>query len=96
MSLDSIIARITKENDIERAKIIKDAQSKAKEITHQAQQEASGIYKEGIAREKAAFEGQRQKMIVSAQLEARKKILQAKQELVGEAIAQLKPYVKKD
>jgi len=96
MSLDSIITRITKENDAERAGIIKDAQARAKEIIHQAQQEAAAIHKSGIAREKAVMESHRQKAVVSAQLEARKEILKAKQEMVDEVIARLKSQLKKD
>jgi vacuolar-type H+-ATPase subunit E/Vma4 len=96
MSLDSILSHITKENDIERDKIIKAAQSQAREVVREAHKEAEAIYAQGLAKEKAACESQRQRLLAAVQLESKKKILQAKQELIGEVIAKLKPHLKKE
>ncbi|MDD5618013.1 MAG: V-type ATP synthase subunit E family protein [Candidatus Omnitrophica bacterium] len=96
MSLESILNRITKENDVKVEGVVKEASQQAQEIIREAEKQAQALYKDGIAREKSLCEFDKQRLIANAQLESRKKILQAKQELIGEVIAQLKPLIKKE
>jgi len=90
MSLESILDRILAEAQLKAEDIIRQARQEAEDIIRQARQEAANIYRESIDREKSIFEKRKQKLIVQAHLEGKKKILAAKQELIDEVFKDFK------
>lgn len=96
MSLDSILDHIIDQAEAQKDKIIQEAKQQADIIMLSAQQEAEKLYREIINKEKSLCEAQKQKLIVNARLESRKKILAMKQALISEAFKELKSEIKKD
>ncbi len=82
MPLDGIIDYIVNESLDEKHKIIKEAQAEAAGILTKGKEEARGVYSSIIEKEKAHAEAEKRRLIVSARLENKKKILKAKQDLV--------------
>ena len=89
MSLESILDRILSEAQLKADDIIHKAGQETEGIIQKAKLEAGDIYREGIDREKSIFEKRKQKIIVQARLEGKKKILTAKQELIDEVFGGL-------
>lgn len=96
MSLESILDHIIDQADAQKDKIIQEASQQADAIVLSAQQEAEKLYREIIDKEKSLCQAQKQKLIVNARLESRKKILAMKQALISEAFKELKSEIKKD
>ena len=96
MSLESILEHILQQANTEKNSIIQEARLDAERITSAAQQEADILFREIIAREKAAYENQRQWLIVNARLEQKKNLLSTKQGWVDSVFKKLKPTLKGD
>jgi len=96
MSLESILDHIIEQADAQKDKIIQEAKQQADIIMLSAQQEAEKLYREIINKEKSLYEAGKQKLIVNARLESRKKVLAMKQALISEAFKELKSEIKKD
>ena len=94
MSLESILEHILQQANTEKSSIIQEARLDAERITSAAQQEADILFREIIAKEKAAYENQRQRLIVNARLEQKKNLLSTKQGLVDSVFKKLKPTLK--
>ncbi len=96
MSLESILANINKNADIETGKIIQEAKNEADKIIQQAKAEADIVYRNILAIAKADYERNRQQLIVNAHIQRRKILLQTKQELIDIVFKKLKSVIKSD
>jgi len=90
MSLESIIDSIICDAKKKKDEIIAEAKAEADKIIQQAKKEGELLYKTGVEKEKAAEQGQKQKLIVTARLECKKDLLKTKQELIGSIFQRLK------
>ena len=96
MSLESILNNIINEANSQKEKIIQEARQQANIIIQAAKQEAEKLYQELIDREKNLSLAGKQKLIVNARLESKKKLLSAKQELIKAVFEKLRAEIKKD
>lgn len=96
MSLESILNHILAEANTQRDKIIQEAKFAADKIIQEAKQEAEALYQEELNKEKTLSLAQRQRLVVNARLEEKKKLLEAKQELIDNAFEKLKLTLKSD
>lgn len=83
MSLESIVEHILGNAWQEAEKIILQAKQEADKLTAQAKQEAAALYQEMIAKEKSAYDHERQRAVVQARLANRSSYLSAKQEIMA-------------
>lgn len=96
MALESIIEHITGEANAQKENLIRDANLQAEVIIKDAQTEAAQIYKDTFEKGRASLEAEQQKLIVNARLEARKKLLFAKQGLIDKVFEGLKNEIDKE
>jgi vacuolar-type H+-ATPase subunit E/Vma4 len=96
MSLESILKHILDEAGLEREKIIQEAKSQHKLLLQEAGQEAEKFYQEMLAREKARYEAEKQKLIVNARLGAKRDLLAVKQELIDAVFEKVKSQLKRE
>ncbi|MFA5090219.1 MAG: V-type ATP synthase subunit E family protein [Candidatus Omnitrophota bacterium] len=93
MSLESILAHILNEADARKEGILKEARLKAQEIIQQAGIEAEGYYRDSLKKENSLLERQRKRLVVNARLKQKKKILEAKQGIIGSIFDKAKPQL---
>jgi len=96
MSLESILNHILSEADTQREKIIQEAKQQRDKIIQEAKLEAEKFYRESLNKEKALLETQKQRLIVNARLDAKKSLLETKQELIDDVFKKLKSALKGD
>lgn len=96
MSLESILNNIINEADSRKEKILREAGQQANLIIQTAKQEAQTLYQGLIDREKNLSLAGKQKLIVNARLESKKKLLSVKQELIKAVFEELRAKIKKD
>lgn len=96
MSLESILNNIINEADSRKEKILREAGQQANLIIQTAKQEAQTLYQGLIDREKNLSLAGKQKLIVNARLESKKKLLSVKQELIKAVFEKLRAKIKKD
>ncbi len=96
MSLQSILEHILGDAHSGAEKIIREVETEAAGIIQAAKKEADKLYREILERERAAYERHKQQLIVNARLEAKKSLLQTKQELIDSAFQRLKSGLKGD
>jgi len=96
MSLDSILNHIIAEADSQKEKIIQEANQQAQGIIQDAKEEADKLYQEIIDKEKSLYLAERQKLIVNGRLEAKKNLLQAKQDSIDLLFEKLKNQLTKE
>ena len=82
MPLDSMIDYIINASLDEKYNVIKEARTKATELLSDAEEEARKLYEAIIEKERLAAKAEKQRLIVNARLESKKKILKAKQDLI--------------
>jgi len=96
MSLEKIIASIMAEATAQADAVTREAARQADTALASAQAEALRLYDELLGREHAQIERYKQKVLVAARLEARKRVLQEKQALIGEVFNALKAGLDKE
>jgi vacuolar-type H+-ATPase subunit E/Vma4 len=90
MSLELILKRILDEAENKKENIIREAEIEAERIKQEAMQQADALYQNILAAAKADCDKEKQRLIVGSRLEARKKILETKQELIASVFEKLK------
>ena len=95
MSLESILDHILDVANAEKDKIIKESKQETDKIIQAARRDAETLYQEILSREKALYESQKQKTLVSSRLEAKKNTLKAKQELIDSVFEKVKSDIGK-
>lgn len=90
MALEAILENILDDAKSKARGIIQGAEREAEKIIREGKSEAESLYRSYLDKEKALYEKQRQRLIVSARLEARQDRLLAKQELIGLVFNKLK------
>jgi vacuolar-type H+-ATPase subunit H len=96
MPLESIVEEILREANSEKGRIIESGQKEAEAIIQEAKAEADKICQDIIAREKQNLESEKQRSITAAKLQERKKILEAKQEMIKNVFLKIKGIFKGD
>ncbi|MCM8770668.1 MAG: V-type ATP synthase subunit E family protein [Candidatus Omnitrophica bacterium] len=96
MSLEAILAHITQEAEVKKNQIIQEAQKEAEKIIQASRQEAEAVYNTFLQQEKIKQESEKRGLIVKARLENKKRMLQAKQELIDEVFQRLKSGLAKE
>lgn len=96
MTLQSIVTHIISEVEAQREGIIGQAIKAKEEIIQDAKTDAEKLYQELLDKQKAIFLSERQKLIVAARLDAKKKLLAAKQELIDNIFEKLKKEIDRD
>lgn len=95
MSVETILEHITKDTQGQSQKIVQEAQQEAAAITQQAQKKADQLYVDLLAKEKALYAAQKQRVIVNARMEYKKDLLGAKQELISLVLEKVKHQIGK-
>jgi len=93
MALESILNHIAGNANSEAENIVKKARQEAEILISEAREKAEIRVVEFVRGRTEEYEKLKQKMIVNARLEARKDILQAKQDLISRVFEQLKPLL---
>ena len=93
MSLDSILGHIIDKANIQKEGIIQEAGLEAERIIQKTKEEAERLYQDIMEKEKYLNDRHKQKLIVNARLEARKRLLQVKQELMESVFEKLKATI---
>lgn len=96
MSLDSILERILGDAEVEKERIMREGKIEKDRIIQEAKKEAENLYQEILARQKAIYESQKQRLIVNERLQAKKNLLETKQELIDSVFSKLKTHIGKD
>lgn len=96
MSLESILNNIINEADSRKEKILQEAAQQAGLIIQAAEQRAQGLYQGLIDKEKNLSLAGKQKLIVNARLESKKRMLFVKQELIKAVFEKFRAKIKKD
>ncbi len=96
MSLESILNNIINEADSRKEKIVQEAGQQADQIIQTAEQESERLYQDFVNTEKNLSLAEKQKLIVNARLESKKKLLSVKQELIKAVFEELRTKIKKD
>jgi len=96
MSLELILNHIINQAQLEREKIIQEAERQAEGIIREAKLEAGQIYQEMLSREEAHNENLKQRLIINARLQQKKRLLEAKQESISAVFKKLKAELKKE
>lgn len=96
MSLESILNNIINEADSQKEKIIQEARQQAGLVMQTAKHQAQRLYQEIIDREKNLNLSGKQKLIVNARLESKKRLLFAKQELIKAVFEKARAGIRKD
>lgn len=86
--IEKITARIQEDSQKEIDAVLAEARAKAAEITAQAQAEAKAAGEEVLAQGRRAAAEREERMASTAQMECRKAVLAAKQEVIEEAFRQ--------
>lgn len=85
LNLDNILEKIKSDADIEAKSILDEANEKYDEILRKAKAEAEKEFDESVARAKRDAEEHYRRLVSMAQLDMRKEMLTAKQELIDRA-----------
>lgn len=93
MSLEPILAHILQQAKGQSDQLIQEAHQKREQILQQAKAEAERLEQELLRQETMQMEAERQRLLVEARLEAKSALLQAKQGLITEVFAQLRPFL---
>ena len=96
MSLESILNHILDEADVQKNGIIQEAMQKRDAFIKEANLEGEQIYRETLEKEKILCEKQKRRLVVSANMEAKKNLLNSKQELIDRVFEKAKSSIKKD
>ena len=96
MSLDSILKHILDEANNQRQEIIRQARFEAEAIIQEARLRAKVVSEEVMHQAREDCQRCRQRLLVSARLEAKKGLLSVKQELITEVFGRLKSGLKGD
>jgi V/A-type H+-transporting ATPase subunit E len=96
MSLDAILEQIINEANSQKEKVIEAAEQQAGSIIQATKAEAGALYQELISKAKFDYENQKQRLMVNARLEYKKKLLQTKQELIDSVFKKLKSTLKSE
>ncbi|MDD5668555.1 MAG: V-type ATP synthase subunit E [Candidatus Omnitrophica bacterium] len=91
MALESILNHIIGNANSEAENIVKKARQETDILIAEAREKTEIRVVEFVRERTEEYEKLKQKMIVNARLEARKKILQEKQDLISRVFEQLKP-----
>ena len=94
MSLESIISRIVNQATKEEERIVADALLGRDRIMDEAAKEAKAIHESRVKKESAACEIRKQREVVKARLDYRKKLLETKQAMIAEVFLDLKKALK--
>jgi vacuolar-type H+-ATPase subunit E/Vma4 len=96
MPVESILKRLLDEAGGQRQVIIQEAQKEAEGIIREAQIQAGILYNNILASAQADYDSQRQRFIVKARLDAKRNLLETKQELIEEVLKRLRLDLKND
>lgn len=96
MSLQAILEHILGDAHSGAERITREVEIEAAGIIQAAKKEADKLYREILEKERAAYERHKQQLVVKARLEAKKNLLQTKQELIDSAFQRLKSGLKGD
>ena len=96
MSLDAILEQIINEANSQKEKIIEAAKQQADSFIQAAKAEAEALYQELISKARVDYKNQRERLMVNARLEYKKKLLQTKQELIDSVFKKLKSTLKSE
>jgi vacuolar-type H+-ATPase subunit E/Vma4 len=96
MSLESILEHISSDAKSQKEHMIQSAKDEAVHILERARADAQKAYEEIMSRQRSLAESQKQKLIVTARLQAKKDLLGVKQEFIGVAFEKLKSQVVKE
>lgn len=94
MSLESILEHILNDAALGREKIIQEAGGQAQTILREARQEADILYQDILRKAGSDDASQKQRRIVGARLEYKKRLLEAKQELIDSVFKKAKSTLK--
>ncbi len=90
MGVDKIKNKILEDADIQVKKILEEAEKEKEEILKKAEEEANKRYEEIIKRGEKEAEMVYNRIIAEAKLEAKKKLLKAKEKIIEKAIQKIK------
>jgi len=96
MSLDAVLEQIINEANSQKEKIIEAAKQQADSFIQAAKAEAEALYQELISKARVDYKNQRERLMVNARLEYKKKLLQTKQELIDSVFKKLKSTLKSE
>jgi vacuolar-type H+-ATPase subunit E/Vma4 len=96
MSLESILDHIINEANSQKSRIIQDSRYQADGIIQLARQDSSKLYQDIVDKARAAYSAQKQKLIVAARLEAKKRLLVIKQGLIDAVFEKLRAKINQD
>lgn len=96
MSLESILEHILSQANCQKDKIIETAKEEADKIIQAAKLEADKLFQESLEKEKRLYLAGQQKRLVEAHLEAKRQILESKQELISHVFEKLKAGLDKN
>ena len=96
MSLDSILKHILDEAGVRRQEILRQARKESEALIQEARVEADSLYQGILNQAMQDCEKTKERLLVDARLGAKKDLLLAKQELIGEVFAMLKAALRTD
>lgn len=85
MALEDILRRIKEDACREAARIRKDAEEEAEKVLGEAKKETGSIREKILGDARASIQDEKKRILTMANLEARKKVLEKKQDLLEEA-----------
>ncbi|MDD5255201.1 MAG: V-type ATP synthase subunit E family protein [Candidatus Omnitrophica bacterium] len=93
MSLDAIISHIAAEASAQKEALLAQARQEAERIIQEARLEAASLSRDILRQKQGEAEKARQKIIVAARLDARRKTLGVRQEIMEQVLQKLKSEI---
>ena len=93
MAIESIIEHILKQARQQRERIIAEAMEKKADFARRSAEEAAVLFSDAIKDAERAAEAERNRIMISGRLEAKKRLLEAKREILSAVFAEMEPVL---